>query len=113
MTKHTLEPWKPDNNRRHIIGNGRDIARVFGAFEDNEADANVSRIVACVNACQGLNPEAIPDLLAACKTIRDGACPNPEHPAFGFGGPVPTYWFTENHLAEVKAAIAKAEQEES
>lgn len=29
--------------------------------------ANAERIVACVNACEGLNPEAIPELIAVCE----------------------------------------------
>jgi hypothetical protein len=32
-----------------------------------KAEADGLRIVACVNACKGINPEAVPDLLAACK----------------------------------------------
>ena len=39
---------------------------------------NAYRIVACVNACEGINPEAVPDLLAACKAMLqsavDGEC---------------------------------------
>ena len=31
--------------------------------------ANAARIVACVNACKGINPEAVPDLLAAMETL--------------------------------------------
>ena len=39
-------------------------ARVIG-------EANARRIVACVNACAGINPEAVRDLLAACRTAAD------------------------------------------
>ena len=35
---------------------------------EQEKLANAVRIVACVNACAGINPEAVPDLLA---TLRD------------------------------------------
>jgi len=29
-----------------------------------------ARIVACVNGCEGINPEAVPELLAVCKALR-------------------------------------------
>jgi len=32
-----------------------------------EIDANAARIVACVNACAGINPEAVPKMLEALK----------------------------------------------
>ena len=56
---HTPRPWKADCNPRHIIGCGRDIARVFGRFEDAEADAN-ARLIA-----------AAPELLKACQDMLD------------------------------------------
>ncbi len=31
--------------------------------------ANAERIVACVNACEGINPEAVPELLDALQDI--------------------------------------------
>lgn len=31
--------------------------------------ANAARIVACVNACAGIDPAAVPDLLAVCRSI--------------------------------------------
>ena len=36
-----------------------------------EREANASRIVACVNACKGINPEAVPVLLGLLRNIRD------------------------------------------
>ena len=35
------------------------------------AEANAERIVACINACEGINPAAVPDLLAACELVLD------------------------------------------
>lgn len=32
--------------------------------------ANAARIVACVNGCAGINPDAVQDLLAACKAYE-------------------------------------------
>ena len=56
------------------------------------AAANATHIVACVNACKGVNPEAVPDLLAALE-----AClPVLDNPAM--------HW----ELKTARAAIAKA-----
>ncbi len=35
-------------------------------------DEDAERIVACWNACAGINPKAVPDLLEACK-VQGGA----------------------------------------
>jgi hypothetical protein len=40
-------------------------------FSRKEQIANARRIVACVNACEGINPEAVPDLLEACEAYAD------------------------------------------
>ena len=32
---------------------------------------NGQRIVSCVNACRGINPEAVPELLEACEEIQN------------------------------------------
>jgi hypothetical protein len=79
-TKHTPGPWTSRTNaesRRpviRIIGTTPDepiIAQVStGANNPNGGD-NALRIVACVNACEGIDPEAIPDLVEALETIRD------------------------------------------
>lgn len=71
--KHTPGPWRlcratgeqgeplvilpPDGNRR--------IAQLCGRSDA----ANGRRVVACVNACQGINPEAVPELLAALRRL--------------------------------------------
>lgn len=43
---------------------------------EEEANANTQRAVACVNACAGINPEAVPDLLeiavSLCEWFIDG-----------------------------------------
>jgi hypothetical protein len=54
--------------------------------------ANTRRIVECVNACEGINPQAVPDLLVAlerlCRTHRAQLYPK--------------------EFAEARAALAKA-----
>lgn len=75
MSEHTKEPW--------IVGECfigpppvppapmNAVCRWFP--EDLNGDANAHRIVACVNACEGIEaPETtIPELLAACKKLAD------------------------------------------
>ena len=36
-----------------------------------EGKANLERLVACWNACEGINPESVPDLLPALKEMTD------------------------------------------
>lgn len=67
--QHTPEPW--------VVGRGggsepfsieaatRTVALVKTCRQEGEH--NASRIVSCVNACKGLNPEAIPELVEAAK----------------------------------------------
>jgi len=74
---HTPGPWKifdgygSDRSRPAIVDSipdrdGRCVANciAFAATTNPEAQANAARIVACVNACEGINPEAVPELLA-------------------------------------------------
>lgn len=96
-SKHTPEPWNihphykcegmaVENEHGEgwvawsaVIGKGEMIiADVKGCTHDGgfskvengkEVQANADRIIACVNACAGINPEAVPDLLAAAKGI--------------------------------------------
>ncbi len=76
MTQHTAEPWKvcePMEPPSEMIGpvNRGDgpwiVARTVGGNDK----ANAERIVACVNGCAGINPEAVPELLKTLRSIRD------------------------------------------
>lgn len=91
-TSHTPEPWTCDENgviiaadknraisiaetsRRRWVMSPYGGTQKFGDMIA-EAEANGRRITACVNACAGINPEAIPDFLALLKeaeTLADG-----------------------------------------
>lgn len=66
--KHEPEPW--------ILGgcSGRAVTTPSGYAGDGfiadvDTLANAARIVACVNGCKGINPEAVGDLLEACKSV--------------------------------------------
>ena len=76
-TQHTLGPLKigprDDNGDITIITNngfivGR-INRFSESFGDKKDSVNAARIVACVNACEGINPDAVPEMLEALKGI--------------------------------------------
>ena len=56
---------------------------------------NGLRIVACVNGCEGVNPGAVPDLLAACRAVERA---EPE-------------WDAADFIEQVRTAIAKATEE--
>ena len=76
--KHTPEPWMFDGFQRIRAVNGKqdgteDIAHIYSSWSASRYDAgdyaNANRIVACVNGCEGINPEAVKDLLAACEAM--------------------------------------------
>ncbi|MES2706106.1 MAG: hypothetical protein V4726_05820 [Verrucomicrobiota bacterium] len=79
--EHTPEPWTQDldyvESERGIVAR----ASAPGLYPERwQAHANAARIVACVNACTGINPEAVPDMLAALhegrRAIGDHFAPN-------------------------------------
>ena len=86
--KGTPEPWRVAEN---LVPN--DVFEGFGPlilvetedshicslFDDNPADA--ARIVACVNACAGINPEAVPGLLVAARGALAALSQNATFPA--------------------------------
>lgn len=73
MTQHTQEPWEVLEGVPE--GGGIAIGPVLDTvghivevtFNGEEAEANAQRIVACINACQGLNPEGVGALLEAAE----------------------------------------------
>lgn len=76
MSNHTPEPWSinewPQGDaeiRIGAVGYPR-IAAVLLKYESiNGQKANAERIVACVNACAGIDPEAIPLLMEALRDL--------------------------------------------
>ena len=66
MTQHTAEPWRTENG--DVVCKEGPIAAVMLPNDR----ANATRIVACVNACEGINPEAVPELLEALKDMYLG-----------------------------------------
>ncbi|HDZ39793.1 MAG TPA: hypothetical protein ENH62_16215 [Marinobacter sp.] len=67
MTKHTPEPWPEDGK---IFGKG--VLYICPSPHDGgvfEFIPNRARIHQCVNACAGINPEAVKDLVKALEAF--------------------------------------------
>ncbi len=75
QTPWTPEPWLTSPNDQHVQNrNGQIIAIIApgGSIvesDPNEARANMRRIAACGTALRGLNPEAVAELVEACKVL--------------------------------------------
>lgn len=66
MTDHG-EPWDNQGHHSNIYdANGDCIATVFN---------HRAHIIACVDACKGIKPDAVPELLAALNDISKGMAP--------------------------------------
>lgn len=69
MSEHTPGPWVAllhETPTWKICHSGHEFALVAMTCHAND-EVNARRIVACVNACEGMNPEALPELLKAIE----------------------------------------------
>jgi hypothetical protein len=87
MSNHTPGPWTVDPEGEYCLciegGDGSIVCDVRKEVDGPLCEANAHRIVACVNACEGLNPEAIADAIGALTWLLDdmsdaGEDKNPE-----------------------------------
>lgn len=70
--KHTKEPWKTHSLWLPLISkyeiwleaNGKKLCS-FNTGNEELDNENAYRVAECVNACKGINPKAIPDMLKA------------------------------------------------
>lgn len=128
---HTKEPWAWEDNydfqdhighkeqglnadceniedgRIHLISNktGKVVLVQWAQGADDSgliiSQADAQRIVAAVNGCEGINPEAVRGLLGACRALID--CQREKAPtAFNMR--------YDTAVQGAKAAIAKAEE---
>lgn len=77
--KHTKEPWRVTtttiaNGDLPCIADEHDL--LVAEMQDDghtldECESNADRIVDCVNACAGINPSAIPDVVAALRLLTE------------------------------------------
>jgi len=52
--KHTPTPWKVSERDWYVVSNRGHICEMMGPFGYDVNKANARRIVACVNACEGI-----------------------------------------------------------
>ena len=73
--KHTSTPWSIDQinpTEAHILGAPSNFcADVIGTINTGFGTNDADRIVNCVNACAGINPAAIPDVVAALRLLTE------------------------------------------
>jgi len=83
---HTAEPWSVGTwaDKVGVWGKAGDCIAVCDGCSLGDANpSNAARIVTCVNACAGINPNAVPGLVAALEQlvkeveaiIEDGTLP--------------------------------------
>ena len=110
MTKHTPGTWKikrQPNKLFSIYGNAGNAAGTPLLVAQGLREANASRIAACVNACEGINPEAVPELLEALKELE--ALRKMPHPSGDLNAAVAYRQRERDAVVLSKVAIAKAE----
>ncbi len=78
MSKHTSGKWtlRYDGDKIMILGPIKDDGwQTVLAYLDKrntpQAEANAERIIDCVNACEGINPKAVPETLEILKKLCD------------------------------------------
>lgn len=97
--KHTKGPFVRVGSDVRIEDRGKDGYSI--GHSDSDDNTPMDRMIACANACEGIDPAAIKDLLKAAKKVvgfavnlREGGPNKPIHSSF---------------LIELRAAIAKAD----
>lgn len=79
MSKHTKEPWRLWNDGNGIISSASEKFKRGGIallctnelISKNESEANASRIVACVNACEGFMTGELETVSHMGETLLD------------------------------------------
>jgi hypothetical protein len=71
--KHTPEPWDGDFTPKRDVSYALSspdkdgIRTVIFSGYGLRAKADIGRAVACVNACKGINPEAVPEIVKCLR----------------------------------------------
>lgn len=69
-TKHTPGPWQVGLSKHGHCAIAPGLSPMPAVFTARN-EANAARIVACVNACEGINPEAVPEILDVMRRIAE------------------------------------------
>lgn len=74
MSEHTKEPWAFDKYGQVVDGDNESIVLAKFALStgsrNNVAVENTRRIVACVNACAGLDTELLENIVLTGDTLK-------------------------------------------
>jgi len=75
-TKHTPEPWrvhnvKPEPGTVQVWTDESHGSMMIATFAGMGKENNARHTVACVNACEGINPPAVPEIVAALQNLLD------------------------------------------
>lgn len=72
MSEHTVTPWVLDQYGYAQDASGSDIrVKGFTLSGGGESVANTARIIACVNACEGLSNNQISELVQGNGSIAN------------------------------------------
>ncbi len=105
LQQHTPEPWVVNEKACAIVSEANEclgsliLSRLMPAKKEN-----LDRIVACVNACQGINPEAVQDILCASERLLVGLTKKSTRDCDWYEG------IEYDAEEELKTAIAKAKE---
>lgn len=109
MSKHTPEPWTGPFYRSDVGPDDEYFIDYWGVDGvgkfDNEVDAQ--RAMACVNACAGINPEAVPDVVEALRILLRYEGIVVEY--MGGMGNMDSERNTQQQFTAARAALAKLE----
>ena len=94
MSEHT--PGRLELDKRLLKIGALWIAEMSGTMENPGVAADAEHLIACWNACEGINPEAVPELLKALRAF------------LAWEGAV--NWTPARFGIPLRAAIAKAEK---
>lgn len=107
MDKHTSgDWWVSENGTQDTICARREPEARYSFVVVNtcgykgEREANAARIVACVNALAGINPDAVPDMKLALKACIDELCQHRIHDA--------ARWTQDFDLQQAHAGLSPA-----
>ena len=121
MSQRMNEPWKcvvhddaltnAHRTRIEIINRNDGVIAVselkrYGVFfgkwlqRINDMDAECNRIVACVNACAGINPEAVPEMLRLAQMV---SILNENHLEIGAGRMLELVTVARNAITKAEA----------
>ena len=75
MSQHTKGRLTAEQDRVYTVEDSIRVATTCGDT-DAQANANAARIVACVNNCEGIDPEAVPEMVERIEALEKVSASN-------------------------------------